>query len=61
MTASFGGMVQLHIDDGYGWMDERRVVELSGAMVGSTADLARSVRQYLLWRWIGGRRRRQPR
>ena len=47
-------MVQLHIDDGCGWMDERRVVELSGAMVASTAGLARSVRQYLHWRWIGG-------
>ena len=30
-------MVQLHIDDGCGWMDERRAVELSGAMVASTA------------------------
>ena len=50
LTTSGGGMVQLHIDDGCGWMDERRVVELSGAMVASTAGLARSVRQYLLWR-----------
>lgn len=32
-----GGMVQLHLDDGCGWMDERRAVELSGAMVASTA------------------------
>ena len=33
----FGGMVRLHIVDGCGWMDERRAVELSGAMVASTA------------------------
>ena len=30
-------MVQLHIDDGCGRMDERRAVELSGAMVATTA------------------------
>jgi hypothetical protein len=41
-------MVQLDIDDRCGWMDERRAVALSGAMVASTADLARSLRQYLL-------------
>ena len=48
LTTSGGGMVQLHIDDGCGWMDERRAVALSGAMVVLPADLARSLRQYLL-------------
>ncbi|XBJ02839.1 hypothetical protein VPH35_022132 [Triticum aestivum] len=36
MTTSFGGMVQLHIDDGCGWMDKRGTVEPSGTMVAST-------------------------
>ena len=48
MTASIGGMVQLDIDDRCCWMDERRSVALSGVMVVSTADLAMSLRRYLL-------------
>ena len=45
--------------DGRVWMDTCRMVALSGAVVASTAGLARSMRQYLLYRWIGERRRRQ--
>ena len=42
-------MVQLHIDDGCGWMDEHRVVELSGVMVTSMAkDLLRLTHQSAL-------------
>ena len=48
MTMKIGGKVQLDIDDRCGWMDERRAVALSGAMVASTTDLARSLRRYLL-------------
>ena len=48
MTTSIGGMVQLDIDDKCGWMDERRAVTLFGAMVASTADMARSLHRYLL-------------
>ena len=37
MTTSIGGMVQLDLDDGCGWIDERRTVGLSGAVAVSTA------------------------
>ena len=47
-TAGFGGMEQLGLGAGRGVMASRRAVALSGAMVASTADLARSLRQYLL-------------
>jgi hypothetical protein len=57
-TADPGGMALRSFGDGCVWMDTCRLVALSGAVVASTAGLAMSVRQYLLWRWIGGRRRR---
>lgn len=45
---SIGGVVQLDLDEGCVWMDERRAVALFGAVAASTAGLARSMRQYLL-------------
>ncbi|XBJ09365.1 hypothetical protein VPH35_014451 [Triticum aestivum] len=60
-TTDPGGMALQSFGDGRVWMDTCRMVVLSGAMVASMAGLTRSVRQYSLWRQIGGRRRRQPR
>ena len=57
-TMDPGGMALRSFGDGRVWMDTCRMVALSGAVVASTTGLARSVRQYLLWRWINGRRRR---
>ena len=48
MTTSNDGMVQLDIDDRCSWMDECGAVVLSGVMVASTVDPARSLRTYLL-------------
>jgi hypothetical protein len=41
-------MAQQGLGDGCMMMDARREVALSGAVVASTADLARLMRQYLL-------------
>ena len=46
-TTSFGGMVQLDLEDICVWMDERRAVALFGAVAASMAGLSRSMRQYL--------------
>ena len=42
-----GGMAPRSFGDERVWMDMCRMVALSGAVVASTAGLARSVRQYL--------------
>ena len=45
------------------WEEDRVVAEmvaLSDVVVASTAGLAKSMRRYLLWRCIGGRRWRRP-
>ena len=54
------GMVLRSFADGRVWMNTCRMVELSGTVVASTAGQARSLHQYQLWRWVGGRRRRRP-
>lgn len=47
-TVRFGGVAQWGPSDGRVMMDSCREVALSGAMVSSTAGLARSMRQYRL-------------
>ena len=59
-TADHGGMVLRSFDDVRVWMDTRRMVALSDAVVASTAGLVRLVCQYLHWRWINALRWRRP-
>ena len=54
-TADPGGMVLRRFGDGRVWTDTWRMVELFGVVVASTAGQARSMGQFLLWRWTGGR------
>ena len=53
-------MVLRRFRDGRMWTDSCRMVELSGVVVSSMAGQARSMGRLLLWRWTGGRWRRQP-
>ncbi|XP_048540252.1 uncharacterized protein LOC125519503 [Triticum urartu] len=48
-------MAMRRFRDGPMWTDTCSMVALFGAVVASTASQARSMRQYLLWRWTGGR------
>ena len=54
-TADPGGMVLRRFGDKRVWTDTCRMVELSGVVVALTAGQARSMGQFLLWRWTGGR------
>ncbi|KAE8768241.1 Kinesin-4 [Hordeum vulgare] len=60
LTADPDGMVPWRFIDGCVRTDTRRMVALSSAMMASTAGQARSIHQFLLWRWLDGRWRQHP-
>ena len=55
-----GGMALRGFGDGRVWTDMCSMVELFGIVVASMTGQARSMGKLLLWRWTGGRWRRQP-